>query len=113
MAQLETGIQFHLPTYAHVPLPHLVELAQKAGSRGVGQIWVTDNLRSRNSFVVLAALACGIKVKLGSAITVQYFRNSVDLADMVASVSELMFSELGPDVDEALGLLVDEMILAL
>jgi len=90
MPQLETGIQFHLPTYAHVPLPHLVELAQKAESRGVGQIWVTDNLRSRNSFVVLAVLAGGTKVKLGSAITVQYFRNPVDLADMVASISELM-----------------------
>ena len=90
MPQLETGIQFHLPTYAQIPLPHLVDLAKKAETNGVKQIWVTDNLRSRNSFVVLAALACSLKVKLGTAITVQYFRNPVDLADMVASLSELM-----------------------
>jgi alkanesulfonate monooxygenase SsuD/methylene tetrahydromethanopterin reductase-like flavin-dependent oxidoreductase (luciferase family) len=90
MPRLETGIQFHLPTYAHVSLPNLVDLGKKAEANGVGQIWVTDNLRSRNSFVVLAALACSLKIKLGTAITVQYFRNPVDLADMVASLSELM-----------------------
>ena len=90
MPKLETGIQFHLPTYAHVPLPHLIDLAKKAEAHGVRQIWVTDNLRSRNSFVVLAALAGSLKIKLGTAITVQYFRNPVDLADMVASISELM-----------------------
>ena len=90
MPGLETGVQFHLPTYAHVPLPRLVELAKKAEAKGVGQFWVTDNLRSRNSFVVLAAFASVLKVKLGTAITVQYFRNPVDLADMVATISELM-----------------------
>jgi len=90
MPGLETGVQFHLPTYAHVPMPHLVELAKKAEAKGVGQFWVTDNLRSRNSFVVLAAFASNLKVKLGTAITVQYFRNPVDLADMVATLSELM-----------------------
>ena len=90
MPTLETGVQFHLPTYAHVPLPQLVDLAKNAEARGVGQFWVTDNLRSRNSFVVLTAFASNLQTKLGTAITVQYFRNPVDLADMVASVSELM-----------------------
>ena len=90
MAPLETGIQFHLPTYAHVPLPHLVELAAQAEAKGVGQLWVTDNLRSRQSFVVLAAMASRLKVKLGTAVTVQYFRNPVDLADSIATLSELM-----------------------
>ena len=90
MAGMESGIQFHLPTYAHVPLPHLIELAQEAESKGVGQIWATDNLRSRNTFVTLAAMACNTNLKLGTAVTVQYFRNPVDLADMVASISELM-----------------------
>ena len=71
MPPLETGVQFHLPTYAHVPLPHLVELAAQAESKGVGQLWVTDNLRSRQSFVVLAAMASRLKVKLGTAVTVQ------------------------------------------
>ncbi len=87
----EIGVQFHLPTYAHVPLPHLVHLANQAVDRGVSQIWVTDNLRSRNTFVTLAALACQVPAKLGSAVTVQYFRNPVDLADMVASISEFMY----------------------
>ena len=90
MLAMEAGIQFHLPTYAHVPLPHLVDLAKQAEAKGVSQIWVTDNLRSRNTFVVLATLASHLKVKLGTAVTVQYFRNPVDLADMVASISELM-----------------------
>ena len=90
MSDLETGIQFHLPTYAHVPLPHLVELASRAEAKGVDQIWVTDNLRSRQCFVVLAAMASHLKVKLGTAVTVQYFRNPVDLADSIATLSELM-----------------------
>ena len=75
MPDIETGIQFHLPTYAHVPLPHLVELGAQAEAKGVDQLWVTDNLRSRQSFVVLAAMASRLKVKLGTAVTVQYFRN--------------------------------------
>ena len=90
MPELEAGVQFHLPTYAHVPLPHLVELAAEAEAKGVTQLWVTDNLRSRQSFVTLAALACRLKIKLGTAVTVQYFRNPVDLADMIATLSELM-----------------------
>ena len=87
---MEIGIQFHLPTYAHVPLPHMVELARQAEAGGVSQLWVTDNLRSRQSFVTLAAMACSVGVKLGTAVTVQYFRNPVDLADSVATLSELM-----------------------
>ena len=90
MTDLETGIQFHLPTYAHVPLPHLMELAAGAEAKGVQQVWVTDNLRSRQSFVVLAAMATRLKIKLGTAVTVQYFRNPVDLADSIATLSELM-----------------------
>lgn len=77
MPQLESGAQFHLPTYAHVPLPHLVELAARAETKGVDQFWVTDNLRSRQSFVVLAAMASRLKTKLGTAVAVQYFRNPV------------------------------------
>jgi alkanesulfonate monooxygenase SsuD/methylene tetrahydromethanopterin reductase-like flavin-dependent oxidoreductase (luciferase family) len=90
MPAMEIGVQFHLPTYAHVPLPHLVELAKEGESRGVSQLWVTDNLRSRQSYVTLAAMACNLHIKLGTAVTVQYFRNPVDLADSVATLSELM-----------------------
>jgi len=87
---MESGIQFHLPTYAHVSLPHLISLAKEAEAKGVTQIWATDNLRSRNTFVTLAALASHLKIKLGTAVTVQYFRNPVDLADMIGTISELM-----------------------
>ncbi len=90
MPGLEIGVQFHLPTYAHVPLPHLVELSKEAEAKGVSQMWVTDNLRSRQSYVTLAAMACNLNIRLGTAVTVQYFRNPVDLADSVATLSELM-----------------------
>ena len=90
MPSMEIGVQFHLPTYAHVPLPHLVELARVGQARGVSQLWVTDNLRSRQAYVTLAAMACHLDIKLGTAVTVQYFRNPVDLADSVATLSELM-----------------------
>lgn len=90
MPSMEIGVQFHLPTYAHVPLPHLVELAKEGESKGVAQLWVTDNLRSRQSYVTLAAMACNLNIKLGTAVTVQYFRNPVDLADSVATLSELL-----------------------
>ncbi|MFQ6026285.1 MAG: LLM class flavin-dependent oxidoreductase, partial [Dehalococcoidia bacterium] len=91
MPQMESAIQFHLPTYNNISVPELISLGQMAKSQGVNQLWVTDNLQSRNSFVVLAALAASIKgIKLGTAITVQYFRNPVDLADSVATISEIM-----------------------
>ena len=64
--------------------------AKEAEAKGVSQFWVTDNLRSRNTFVTLAAMASNLNVKLGTAVTVQYFRNPVDLADMIATLSELM-----------------------
>ena len=54
---MQAGVQFHLPTYKDVPIPELIELAKTARSGGMTQIWVTDNLQSRNAFVVLAALA--------------------------------------------------------
>ena len=90
MPEMEIGVQFHLPTYAHLGLPELVDLAKKGEASGVTQLWVTDNLRSRQSFVTLAAMACNLNIKLGTAVTVQYFRNPVDLADSVATLSELM-----------------------
>ncbi len=89
-SQFEIGIQLHLPTFRHISLPEIVKLGQRAHSGGISQLWVTDNLRSRNPYVVLAALAGSVPVKLGSAVTVQYFRNPVDIADSVAAITELM-----------------------
>lgn len=90
MSAMQIGIQLHLPTYKDLPIPELVELGKVARSGGVTQIWVTDNLQSRNCFVVLAALAANIPISLGTAVTVQYFRNPVDVADAVAAISEMM-----------------------
>ncbi|HUP95885.1 MAG TPA: LLM class flavin-dependent oxidoreductase [Burkholderiales bacterium] len=83
-------MQLHLPTFRHVSLPGIVEAGRLAHAGGVSQIWATDNLRSRNQFVVLTALAASIPIKLGTAVTVQYFRNPVDVADSVAAITELM-----------------------
>ena len=87
---MQFGIQLHLPTYKAHPVPELVSLGGVAKAGGVTQIWVTDNLQSRNAFVVLAAMASRIPINLGTAVTVQYFRNPVDLADSVAAISEIM-----------------------
>jgi alkanesulfonate monooxygenase SsuD/methylene tetrahydromethanopterin reductase-like flavin-dependent oxidoreductase (luciferase family) len=87
---VEFGLQLHLPSYRNVPLKRLLDLADMAHAAGVQQLWVTDNLQSRNAFVVLAALASALPIRLGTAVLVQYFRNPVDAADAAAAVSELM-----------------------
>ena len=71
-------------------MSELVGLGKAAKAADVSQIWVTDNLQSRNSFVVLAALAANVPINLGTAVMVQYFRNPVDVADAAAAVSEMM-----------------------
>ena len=96
MAPMQVGIQLHLPTHRLLTIPELVALGKVAKSGGVTQLWVTDNLQSRNSFVVLAALAANVPINLGTAVTVQYFRNPVDVADAAAAISEMMDApELG------------------
>ena len=87
---LETGIQLHLPTYNEMSLSDLVAMGQLAQSGGMDQVWVTDNLQSRDVFVVLAALAVTVPIKLGTAVLVQYFHNPVRMAGGLASLSELM-----------------------
>ena len=89
-ASLEYGVQLHLPTYKGMPVHELVKLGKAAEAGGVSQLWVTDNLQGRHIFVVLASLAANLRVKLGTAVMVQYFRNPVDAADALASISELL-----------------------
>jgi alkanesulfonate monooxygenase SsuD/methylene tetrahydromethanopterin reductase-like flavin-dependent oxidoreductase (luciferase family) len=89
-ATLEAGLQLHLPSYRDVSLRRLLDLGAIAHRAGVSQLWVTDNLQSRNAFVVLAALASRLPIRLGTAVLVQYFRNPVDVADAVAAIGELM-----------------------
>lgn len=86
----EYGLQFHLAsTVERYATPDLVALGELAERAGFTQVWVTDNLGARNPFVVLAALAPRVRIKLGAAVVVQYFRNPVDLADTIATLSEL------------------------
>ena len=87
----ELGVQLHLPTAGtRYTTPELIDLGVRAADAGFRQVWVTDNLRVRHIFVVLTGLAMRTSVKLGAAVLVQYFRNPVDVADAVASISELM-----------------------
>ena len=88
--EFEIGIQLHLPTFRHTTLRDFIDVGRGARAGGISQLWVTDNLRSRNQFVVLTALAGSVPLKLGTAVTVQYFRNPVDVADSVAAITELM-----------------------
>jgi len=85
----EWAIKFALQSAPQYQLPELVRLAQHAHREGFQQIWINDNLGQRNIFVVLAAIAAQVPVKIGTSIVVPYFRNPVDIADSLAALSEL------------------------
>jgi len=85
----ELGLQFTIHIANQYSVPELVRLAQLAHDKGFQQVWVNDNLTQRNIFVVLAAMAAQVPLKLGTAILVPYFRNPVDIADSLAAISEL------------------------
>lgn len=88
--RLRVGVQLHLSVHREVPLSELVELAKTAVDGGVSQIWVTDNINSRNPFVVLTALAGAVPIDLGMAVLVPYFHNPLEVAGAAAAVNELM-----------------------
>jgi alkanesulfonate monooxygenase SsuD/methylene tetrahydromethanopterin reductase-like flavin-dependent oxidoreductase (luciferase family) len=88
--RVEAGVQLHLPSYLHSSLAELSGIATAAVSAGFDQVWVTDNMECRNTFVVLAAFAPVLKAKLGTAIMAQYFRSPVEAARALTTVSELM-----------------------
>ena len=84
------GIQLHLQTYSDRTVPELVDLAAQAAAGGVDQVWITDNLENRDLFVVLAAIASKVPVRLGTGVMVQYFRSPIDAATSATSVAEMM-----------------------
>ena len=84
------GIQLHLQTHHGHTVPELVDLAAEAAAGGVDQVWVTDNLENRDVFVVLAAIASKVPVRLGTGVIVQYFHSPIDAASSAASVAEMM-----------------------
>tara|TARA_B100000676_G_scaffold297145_1_gene338390 strand:- start:46533 stop:47603 length:1071 start_codon:yes stop_codon:yes gene_type:complete len=85
----DIGLQFTIHIANQYTVPEIVELTQVAHDQGFDQVWVNDNLCHRNIFVVLAAMAAKVPIKLGTAILVPYFRNPVDLADSMAALTEL------------------------
>lgn len=89
-SRVEAGVQLHLPSYIDRTLPELRLMAETAAGAGFDQVWLTDNPECRSTFVTLAALAPTVRVKLGTAIMVQYLRSPVEAARGLLTVSELM-----------------------
>lgn len=85
----ELALKFPLQIANRYTVPELIRLAQLAHAEDFKQVWVNDNLCQRNNFVVLAAMAARVPIKLGTSIVVPYFRNPVDIADAVATLAEL------------------------
>ena len=85
----DIGLQFTIHIANQYKVPEIVRLAGIAHDQGFDQVWVNDNLGYRQIFVVLAAMAAKVPIRLGSAILVPYFRNPVDLADSIATITEL------------------------
>src|SRR5438309_7032005 len=90
----EIGIHYPLHVLNRYSLPDLIRLAEKAWETlkpfGFTQIWTNDNLEYRSVLASSTALVARLPVKLGTAITVPYFRNPIDLAAAFATMSELM-----------------------
>src|ERR1043166_284604 len=89
----EIGIHYPLHVLNRYSLPDLIDLAahaaQSLGPFGFTQVWTNDNLEYRSVLVSSAAILARLPVKLGTAVTVPYFRNPVDLAMSFATMSEL------------------------
>jgi alkanesulfonate monooxygenase SsuD/methylene tetrahydromethanopterin reductase-like flavin-dependent oxidoreductase (luciferase family) len=90
----EIGIHYPLHVLNRYSLPELIGLAESAhqamGKFGFSQVWTNDNLEYRSVLASSAAIVARLPVKLGTAVTVPYFRNPVDLAMAFATMSELM-----------------------
>lgn len=90
----EIGIHYPLHVLNRYSLPELIGLAETAWRTmrqfGFSQVWTNDNLEYRSVLASSAAIVARLPVKLGTAVTVPYFRNPVDLAMAFATISELM-----------------------
>src|SRR5262249_37035778 len=89
----EIGIHYPLHVLNRYSLPELIGLAENAWATlekfGFKQVWTNDNLEYRSVLASSAAIVARLPVKLGTAVTVPYFRNPVDLAMAFATISEL------------------------
>jgi 5,10-methylenetetrahydromethanopterin reductase len=91
---LEQGVQFTTNLATDYTVPDYLKLARACQDMGFDRIWVNENLRYRNIFVILSTIASHLDIKIGTAVTVPYFRNPVDLADSIVSLSELTTSDI-------------------
>jgi 5,10-methylenetetrahydromethanopterin reductase len=89
----ELGIHYPLHVLNRYSLPELIGLAERAWQSlqdyGFTRVWTNDNLEYRSVLASSAAILALLPVKLGTAVTVPYFRNPIDLAMAFATMSEL------------------------
>ena len=89
----ELGIHYPLHVLNRYSLPELIELAERARQAlekfGFTRVWTNDNLEYRSVLASSAAILARLPVKLGTAVTVPYFRNPIDLAMAFATMAEL------------------------
>ena len=95
----EIGIHYPLHVLNRYSLPELIGLAERArpiigeihqdGPFGFTRVWTNDNLEYRSVMASSAAILAKVPVKLGTAVTVPYFRNPIDVAMAFATMSEL------------------------
>ena len=89
----EIGIHYPLHVLNRYTLPELIGLAERAvktmGPFGFTRVWTNDNLEYRSVLASSAAILASLPVKLGTAVTVPYFRNPIDVAMAFATMSEL------------------------
>ena len=95
----ELGLQFVTHLANHYTVPELIRLAEIAKDKGFCQLWFNDNIRYRNQFVVMAAVAARVPIRLGTAVMVPYFHNPLDVADSLGALSELR-----PDQEISIGI---------
>jgi hypothetical protein len=109
----EIGIHYPLHVLNRYSLPELIGLAERAWQTlrtfGFSQVWTNDNLEYRSVLASSAAIVARLPIKLGTAVTVPYFRNPIDLAMAFATISELTNGReislgLGPDQGRYLGI---------
>jgi alkanesulfonate monooxygenase SsuD/methylene tetrahydromethanopterin reductase-like flavin-dependent oxidoreductase (luciferase family) len=86
----EVGVQFAIYLNPKITVPELVVEAAYARELGFRQVWLIDGLGSRNQISVLSAMGAKSPMKLGTAIMCPYYRHPMDVADALASISELI-----------------------
>ena len=62
----EVGVQLATHLANQHSTPELVNLAKLANKLGIDRVWIDDNLRFRNVFVILSAVASKVPIGLGN-----------------------------------------------